>query len=236
LKFDNNSEILCSGGLDGTVKFWDVHQKNSIGDANDASLLNSKIDTLNSSKNSSKFSNSSISSNEIMRSANVDFQVHSIECDVQNVFYFTGVSKQSFKQFYNTDQSDATSSIKTTLNTSIKMEASISEVIKSEPSPSLDILDNNYFNTPTSQTKTKLRQKVSGRKSSAPQLTATNNSSVLAMSQTPDLNTSTSKSTINTRRRTALAANNSPMISNTPPSAPPSSSYLFNNNDDLYEV
>ena len=235
LKFDNNSEILCSGGLDKTVKLWDVHQKNLVNES-EASFLNSKNDTLNSSKNSSKFSNSSVNSNELIRSVNVDFQVHSIDCDVQNVFYFTGTSKKVFKQFYNLEEPDISSLMNSTLNASIKMETSISKDIKSEPSTSSDIFDKNYFNTPTTQTKTKLRQKVANRKTSAPQLTTASSSPSIVSSQSTDINTSRSKSTINTRRRTALAANNSPMISNTPPSAPPSSSYLFSNNDDLYEV
>jgi WD40 repeat protein len=235
LKFDNNSEILCSGGLDKTVKFWDVHQKN-LPFENETFLLNSRNDTLNSSKSSSKFSTSSISSNELIRSVDVDFQVHSIDCDIQNVFYFMGVLKQPFRQFNNLDQPDISLAMNNTLNSAVKIDTSISKNLNTEPSTSSENFGKNFFKTHSIQTKDKLRHKVTNRNSGEPQLTASSSSPLITSSRSTDASTTRSKSTINTRRRTALAAHNSPSISDTPPSAPSSSSYLFSNNDDLYEV
>lgn len=82
LCFDNNSEVLCSGGLDKNVKFWDVHRKNiKIGpDMSDGSSESKTIKNQNHSS-------------ELIKSINADFNIYSIYCDIQNVFYLTGAKK-----------------------------------------------------------------------------------------------------------------------------------------------
>lgn len=80
LKFDKNSEILCSGGLDKTVKFWDLHQK---GLSLDPGRLIAKSPT---------------NSTELIKSYSFNFNVYSIETDVQNVFYATGAKKPEIKK------------------------------------------------------------------------------------------------------------------------------------------
>ncbi|RNA29387.1 TAF5-like RNA polymerase II p300 CBP-associated factor-associated factor 65 kDa subunit 5L [Brachionus plicatilis] len=81
LKFDENSEVLCSGGLDKTVKFWDLHQK---GLGLDPGRLMAK---------------SPSNSSELIRSFSFNFDVYSIETDVQNVFYVSGARKPELTKF-----------------------------------------------------------------------------------------------------------------------------------------
>jgi WD40 repeat protein len=223
LEFDNNSEVLCSGGLDKTVKFWDFHQKNiSI----EADLLKND---LNSSKNSSKYSNSSSSSNELIRSFNVDFNVYSIGCDVQNVFYFTGARKpnKSVLNLENLNLSGTTES--SILNTSTKQ-------IKNEPAPKVvnppsNPVQSKVLVNPT-KTKTPKFSKASASATAQVQpSTSASSSGSITMPVAP----STSKSTINTRRRTALQAQHANPTPTPTPQTPNTSAYLFSNNDDLYE-
>ena len=221
LKFDNNSEILCSGGLDKTLKFWDVHLKSSAGHQ----LLLFGEDPLNSSKSSSKLSSGAASSIELLRSMNVDFHVYSIECDVQNVFYFTGALKQSFRSATHLKQTRADESLPVAVTQLAPKQATISDSVTLEKKLSLD------------QPKSRVRPRATSRKSSlsGTSLTSTATSSVASM--TLNSSASTSKSPINTRRRTALISNTSSLSSNMPHSAPPPpNSFLFNNDDDLYEV
>ena len=81
LTFDNQSEVLLSGGLDKTLKLWDVHSKNI------------KIPGMESG--SLKGSPNSNNSTELIRSINLEFNVYSIYCDIQNVFYVNGAKKMS---------------------------------------------------------------------------------------------------------------------------------------------
>jgi WD40 repeat protein len=69
LEFDNSSSILCSGGLDKTVKFWNFNK-------------------------SSESVQDDEQSNELIYSINLNFNVHNVYCDLQNVFYSTGVMKK----------------------------------------------------------------------------------------------------------------------------------------------
>ena len=69
-----------SGGLDKTVKIWDLNSCANISNSSD----------LNKSSGSGS---SSTSSNDLFKSINVNFDVYSINKDSQNVFYFSGARK-----------------------------------------------------------------------------------------------------------------------------------------------
>ena len=70
LHFDNSSSVLCSGGMDKTVKIWDFNNSYSPKD-------NDKLVEK---------------SNELIHSINYNFNIHSIYCDFQNVFYTMGAN------------------------------------------------------------------------------------------------------------------------------------------------
>ncbi len=77
LCFDNHSEVLCSGGLDNTVKFWDIHRRG-----------------IQIGPNLTEKSPSGVNhSGELIRSSSLEFAVYSIVCDIQNVFYLSGAKK-----------------------------------------------------------------------------------------------------------------------------------------------
>ena len=207
-----------------------------------------KNDSHNVSKNSSKISNNSINSSELLRSINVDFNVFSIECDIQNIFYLTGAAKQPFKQLSAVEHPNLTadnSLLNASSNSNVKMDTSSSFLTKTKSDQHMtasSLIENKFLMTST-QTKSKARQKVITRKTSAPtpSTSATSVSATQHASSSSSLSQqawhSNSKSTINTRRRTAMASSSS--ASSPPPQPPPapnSASYLFSNNDDLYEV
>ena len=76
LKFDNSSSILCSGGLDKTVKFWNFNK------------------TITTKKNDNQ-------SNELIHSISFNFSIHSIVTDSQNVFYTMGAAKTGLNEVNN---------------------------------------------------------------------------------------------------------------------------------------
>lgn len=78
LTYDNHSQILCSGGLDSTAKFWDLSQAKP----SQQSLL-----TSNSNKSVSQ------SSTELITSTLIDFDVYWASVDSNNVFYLAGARK-----------------------------------------------------------------------------------------------------------------------------------------------
>ncbi len=214
LTFDNNSEILCSGGLDKTVKFWDLHQKNiKIGPelsdgCSGTSSGNSSNNTSSEFIQQNKNLSSPSTSNELIRSLNVDFNVYSIYCDMQNVFYVNGAKKMT-----NTSQS-----VNQNLNRNLNLDEK--PIIICDKKPMEKSID-------SSSTK-----KISAKNKTLPgetKKTLVSNQSVEATSDT------TPKTSINTR---SSRRNASDSQTNTPTTSAQAnaSSFLFSNDDDLYEI
>jgi WD40 repeat protein len=221
LLFDNNSEILCSGGLDRTVKFWDVHSKNI--------QVESNSNKLSDNIKSNKSLNSSFTSNELIKSINVDFSVYSINCDIQNVFYFSGAAKKSNKAIIPPS---------TNINT---VEVNKNSLISSPQMKNTNNGEPNLSTMPTHQLKlpiisvikpsNKIPAKTKKVSSSKSEITSTETTQTIQES----------KPTINTRRRAAAAllASSSSTTTTTQSiidNQQDTTSYLFKNNDDLYEV
>ena len=229
LLFDNNSEILCSGGLDRTVKLWDVHSKNIQVELNS--------NKLNDSTKLNKSFNSSFTSNELIKSINVDFSVYSIDCDVQNVFYFSGACKKSNKIITKTNNSNTSEIINSNLITLPQMK----NVNNNEPN--LSAMPTHQLKLPISHPTSVIQPSIS--KISSKIVKKVNSSPPDTISAAIP-NSQQSKPTINTRRRAAAALASSSSSNNTSSSTSTSinintnqqdtSSYLFKNNDDLYEV
>jgi hypothetical protein len=130
LSFDNNSEILCSGGMDKTVKFWDFHQKNI--------QIGPKVFSFDSTlQNTNKNQSSPNTSSELIRSMNVDFSIYSIYCDVQNVFYVNGAKKTNITSTTSNMPAEATNSNSCSTTNQVLIESTISKdkkTIKTEKS------------------------------------------------------------------------------------------------------
>ena len=222
--------------MDKTVKFWDVHQSNTSDSFEQMTNSNNNLslNSLNWSRNSS--GGSSLISSELIRTACVDFQVYDIDVDVQNVFYFTGAIKQPLRQLTKAPPPPPPTNFVinkvNSANANANDNANISQLNTSTCTINSSMLKTSLEKNPAS--KSKVRQKVTSRKSSAPQLTTQSNAD-------NSFNTNTnvnSSSTVNTRRRQALVANSNtisqPPLSAPPPPPPLNSSFL--NDDDLYEV
>ncbi len=222
LEFDNNSEVLCSGGMDKTVKLWNIHSKNVVIEPDfGLSSFKSSGCVLNNVQSTG-------CSSELMRSISLNFNVYSINVDVQNVFYFSGARKPSCQRMNN--QRPIVSSVN-------QSQAAIPS-LKKEPASNASKSTNQKINTAGSSSN---NNTPSTRNRSKPATSTTPNLSINdETSPTPATDDNSSKSRINTRRRAAAATSTQQQVQQQQqqqqhPLPPNSTNYLLDN-DDLYEV
>lgn len=217
LTFDTRSEIVCSGGLDGTVKFWDLHGTADLSERTPPTTTTAK--QLNSS--SGKHVNGVFHSNELIASVNVNFGVHSVMTDVQNIFYASGCRKNEPKNSITDIVNNHKITVAQVQTNSNNSHGSTSVKTKAEPKvtgghqPVSKSKANNT--TPNKKTETKVEPTAATSKPS-PMLSAT-------------------KNTMTTRRRAAANNPKSDESTTTTQAATASNNFnFFLNDDDLYQV
>lgn len=80
LAFDNHSQVLCSGGIDRSLKFWDFTGGQQI-----------KQETKTTTTAATK----TPATNDILSSTQLEFDVYSVSVDSHNVFYACGARKEA---------------------------------------------------------------------------------------------------------------------------------------------
>lgn len=80
LAFDNHSQVLCSGGIDRSLKFWDFTGGQQM-------KQEPKTATTTSTKTPA--------TNDLLSSAQLEFDVYSVSVDSHNVFYACGARKEA---------------------------------------------------------------------------------------------------------------------------------------------
>lgn len=80
LAFDNHSQVLCSGGIDRSLKFWDFTGGQQI-------KQELKTTTTTATKTPA--------TNDLLSSTQLEFDVYSVSVDSHNVFYACGARKEA---------------------------------------------------------------------------------------------------------------------------------------------
>lgn len=218
LAFDNHSQVICSGGLDKTVKFWDINS-NQASQTNKST--NHSPNTPNTPKNPTNLTSilSNSHSNELINSTNIDFDVYSLSVDLHNVFYLSGARKSPPLRSTDPFTSSQIDSKIEKFDLDIKSEASSqTPIAPTATNRSQQIVD---AKQPEQQPVRRLG--VSTRKSSAASSSKQTNSSS---------NLNNSASILGTAGTNQVGSANNSSTS----AAAAAANYDFLNNDDLYEV